>query len=136
MVDFNRKPSRPPQTMTPVAINFVGEQDGLPERDLKLEIVRLFQAAQKVERAYLARADYGDGTGIHVVLCVKAVEDLPRLVSKVGFIFSSIFGSHEHLDILFIREDQELRLRQVCTSFYERVMLGKQLVRRPWWKFW
>jgi hypothetical protein len=34
------------------------------------------------------------------------------LVDLVGAAFASIFGAHEHLDMLFIRDDQEKAIRE------------------------
>jgi hypothetical protein len=33
-----------------------------------------------------------------------------------------MFGSHEHLDTLSIREEQEVDLRRVCSPFYQKAM--------------
>jgi hypothetical protein len=118
---LKRKNSRPPEKVTPPVIRFIGEQDGSPERDLKARFIKFFREKPTVQRAYLARTDYGDATGANVALCVKssAGEDM-GLVSDVSAIFAEMFGSHEHLDVLFIRHDQEQQLRVVCTPFYER----------------
>ena len=118
---FKRRNSRPAEKLTPPVIKFLGEQDGSPERDLKSRFINLFREKPTIQRAYLARADYGDATGANVALCVKssASEDM-ALVSGVSAIFAEMFGIHEHLDVLFVREDQEQQLRAVCTPFYER----------------
>jgi hypothetical protein len=113
--------SRTPQQLTPHAIRFVGEQDGSPERELKARLVDLFSDKPTVERAYLARTDYGDTTGMHVALCVVSSSGEDKsLVSSVSGIFADMFGTHEHLDVLFIRDDQEQQLRAVCRPFYKR----------------
>jgi hypothetical protein len=118
---FKRKHSRPAEEVKPPVTKFVGEQDGSPERDLKARFVKLFREDSTVQRAYLARTDYGDATSVNVALCLKSSigEDM-LLVSSVSAIFAEMFGSHEHLDVLFIRDDQEQQLRVVCTPFYER----------------
>lgn len=107
--------------MTPPIIKFVGEQDGSPECDLKARLIELFRDKPQVERAYLARADYGDATGVDVTLCViSSVGEDTVLVSQVSDIFGDMFGTHEHLDVPFIRDDQEQQLRAVCKPFYGR----------------
>jgi hypothetical protein len=118
---IKRKDSRPPEKVTPPVIKFLGEQDGSPERALKFRFINLFREKPIVRRAYLARTDYGDATGANVALCVKssAGEDM-ALVSDVSAIFAEMFGIHEHLDVLFVRDDQEQQLRAVCAPFYER----------------
>jgi len=113
------KRSQVPQWLTPSTTRFVGEQDGPPERDLKASFAEFFASTPVVERAYLARAEHGDGTGVHVTLAIRCScgED-PSLMPKLAKIFASMFGSHEHLDMMFISEDQEQELRVVCTPFY------------------
>lgn len=121
MTWFKRKHSRPLEQVTPPVVKFVGEQDGPPERDLKTRFIKLFRQEHMVQRAYLARADYGDASGVNVALCVNSSvgEDM-SLVSRVSDVFAEMFGSREHLDVLFVRGDQEQQLRVVCTPFYER----------------
>jgi hypothetical protein len=93
--------------MVPI-IKFVGEQDGSSDRDLKARFVELFHREPTVKSAYLARTDYRDTTGVHVALCVKSsIGEYPLFKSKVADIFSAMFGSHEHLDVLFIGDEQE-----------------------------
>jgi hypothetical protein len=106
MTWFKRKHSRPPEQVRPPGIQFIGEQDGPPERDLKTRFIKLFRAEHTVQRAYLARADYGDANGVNVALCVNSSvgEDI-SLVSRVSDIFAEMFGGHEHLDVLFVRDD-------------------------------
>lgn len=118
---FQRKNSRPAEQLRAPVIKFIGEQDGLPERDLKALFVELFREKPTVQGAYLARADYGDATGANVALCVKSsIGEDTALVSAVSAVFGEMFNTHEHLDILFIRDDQEQQLRAVCRPFYER----------------
>jgi SseB protein C-terminal domain len=118
---FKRKNSRPPEKVTLPVIRFLGEQDGSPERDLKARFISLFREKPTVLRAYLARTDYGDATGANVALCLKSsVGEDVALASGVSAIFAEMFGIHEHLDVLFVRDDQEEKLRAVCTAFYER----------------
>jgi hypothetical protein len=111
--------SRPPEQLIRESIRFIGEQDGPTERELKTRFIDLFHGEPTVKRAYLAQADERDGTGIHVVLCVRSSsgEDT-ALVRNLANIFAEMFGSHEHLDILFIREDQEREVQLVCHPFY------------------
>ena len=119
MRSVSHESSRPPQQLTVRVIKFVGEQDGPAERDLKARLVELFQREPTVRSAYLARADYRDATGIHVALCVKSsLDEHVPLKRKVTDIFSALFNTHEHLDVLFIRGDQEEELKQVCAAFY------------------
>jgi hypothetical protein len=119
MLAVSHESLRLPQQLTVRVIKFVGEQDGSAERDLKARLVELFHCEPTVRSAYLARTDYRDATGVHVALCIKSsVGEYVLLKRKVVDIFSAMFGSHEHLDVLFIRGDQEEELQQVCAAFY------------------
>jgi hypothetical protein len=113
------KRSQVPQQLTPPMTRFVGEQDGPSERDLKASFDEFFRSAPMVERAYLARAEHGDGTGVHVTLAIKCScgED-KFLVSKLAKIFATMFGSHEHLDINVRTGRPRAEMRVVCTPFY------------------
>src|SRR6266567_2712918 len=118
---FKKQPPRPRKevTFTALTIQFVGEQDGPPERLLKAQLAELLRSQSAVERAYLARTDYGDATGMHVTLCVKSSLGEDKLLTpKIGDIFVGIFGSHEHLDTLFLLTNQENDLQKVCRPFY------------------
>ena len=116
---FKDRHPKKPQELTHVMTTFIGEQDGPSERDLKARFVEIFREQPVVEHAYLALADHGDGTGVHVTLAIKSSggEDL-SLVRKLQGVFSAMFNSQEHLDMMFIREDQERQLREVCAPFY------------------
>jgi hypothetical protein len=115
----DRKPRLAQKIKVPTT-RFIGEQDGVPERELKARFSELFRQESMVQRAYLARAEHGDGKGIHVTLAVRRSggED-PSLIPKLGQIFAEMFSSHEHLDTMFIRDDEERELRMVCAPFYE-----------------
>jgi hypothetical protein len=65
-------------------------------------------------------AEHGDGRGVHVTLAIRCSsgED-PSLIHRLANIFSSMFGSDEHLDMMFIREDQERQLQAVYKAFYQ-----------------
>ena len=124
---FKKKiPAAQQEVAAPIAkivaptIQFVGEQDGSVERDLKSHFVELFRHESMVKSAYLARAQHSDRTGVHVTLAIRhsGGED-PNLIPKLATIFSSMFSSHEHLDMMFLREDQEQQLRAVCAPFYQ-----------------
>lgn len=115
------KPSRPPEVIRPERINFVGEQAGPVEDDLKSKFREVFIATPTVQSAYLARLSYGDTSDYSVGLCIRSVAgDDQRLQKRLGQIFADVFRSEEHLDILFMQEGQETAIKQVCSPFYER----------------
>ena len=118
---FKNKPYRSPKRLTPRVVRFTGEQDGPAERDLKDRLVELLRGEPIVKRAYLACAEHGDGSGVHITLCLKCsprTEDA-SLSPKLAGIFGSMFSSKEHLDIRFLEDIEEHELRSVCVAFYE-----------------
>lgn len=106
-----------PRVMRVADVQFLGEQDGKPERLSKDRLVESFKQWEEVQRAYLAQVISGDQVG--VALCIKARQGAdPNLVRKVGSIFASIFVGQAHLGILFLTEPQESALMKVCAAFY------------------
>jgi len=55
----------------PVKLQFVGEQDGTLERDLKVRLVTVLQQHETVDFAYLARIQYSDEDTCAVALCLR-----------------------------------------------------------------
>ena len=101
-------------------IRFIGEQDGPIEKILKSKLTDLFRGDEIITKAYLAKVNYGDGAGDSVVLGLRAESGPDEdIVKKVIAIFSSIFNSKDHLDIVFLSKSQEAELVKVCASFYE-----------------
>ncbi|HEY6254063.1 MAG TPA: hypothetical protein VI685_29265, partial [Candidatus Angelobacter sp.] len=72
-----------------------------------------------VQKAYLARVDFGPDSSPGVALCLKA-EDAshPRLVKEIGRVFASLFNSWQHLDIAFIKGRMEQQVSAVCAPFF------------------
>lgn len=120
---FKRKltPSRPPQTFTPARIDFVGEQSGPVEDEIKARFREILVATPAVQSAYLARLSYGESPGYSVAVCIRSSVGVDeRLEKRLAQIFIEMFRRDERLDTLFMREDQEAELRKVCRAFYER----------------
>lgn len=97
----------------------------------------LFQHRKTITKAYLAAVVYGTVNTFTVALCLRAFPSPDRaLVKSINTVFASIFSSAEHLDILFIDHEQEVRLMEICRPFYEassgtksKAELGQQLAR-------
>ncbi len=98
-------------------VRFLREQDGRPERLLKGRLVESFKQGDEVQRAYLAQISSGEQSGVALCLKTRHGPD-PNVVREVGSIFAGIFVKQEHLDILFLNENQESALRNVCAPFY------------------
>jgi hypothetical protein len=108
----------PPQEMQVSEVHFLGEQDGAPESLLKSRLTELFQRDKSVYRAYLARTSLEGQAS--VTLCVKTQFGADRgLAEKIGAIFGMVFNAHEHLDIIFLSEQQERQVKRVCSTFFD-----------------
>jgi hypothetical protein len=104
---------------------FVAEQDGPYERLLKEKLAAAFLSEGFVGRAYLVQADLQDGTGINVVLALRALpwaslHDEQQAAERVGTIFASLFHKDAHVDILFLKDHTEAEVRDVCPPFFDR----------------
>ncbi len=111
-----------PRVLIQTGVKFLYEQDGIPERELKQLLCDMFAKEAGVQRAYLARVGYDDPEPYIVALCLNVVPetDEPLLAKAVSRIFSSMFGTGQHLDIIFLSEEQEGQLMAVCRPFFER----------------
>jgi hypothetical protein len=117
------KSVRWPQEIWVQKLRFLGEQDGPPERELKLKLTRLFEPDERISRAYLAIADLGPGTSPAVILCLRTVMGPDRaLINRILEQFAAQFRTSETLDILFIDSEQEAELAAVCKPFYARTI--------------
>jgi len=113
--------SKPIVTLTVPKVRFLNEQVGPIETTLKERLSKFFSSGGLIRRAYLVRVTYEESekaTSVALALRTSTDRDEPGLADTVGATFASIFGSHEHLDILFVREDQEMAIREVCSAFY------------------
>jgi hypothetical protein len=99
-------------------IEFLGEQDGVPERELKGGLSRLLNADPAIMRAYLAIVRYGD-SGHSIALCLASKRSTNLdLANRIGELFREMFKSDECLDILWVSKVQEQVLANVCKPFY------------------
>jgi hypothetical protein len=102
-------------------IRFLGEQDGPSERILKERLADFFRRDGSVNRAYLARVDFSEGKNASVVLGLRTQFGPDKgMVEKVGAIFGFVFNAKEHLDIMFLTDDQEAELVKACPPFFKR----------------
>lgn len=116
---FKRDPQKHPQKIDVPEVRFVGEQDGLPEREFKERLANFFQRDGSVKSAYLAQVVYHELSPMSVALCLRTqFGPDPGLAEKVGRIFASMFGGHEHLDIVFLNDVQEAELAKKCSRFF------------------
>ena len=99
-------------------IVFLREQDGPSERELELELIELFSSEPRVQRAYLAQAQYGKHGEIGVVLCIRATGRKRAITAAVSTIFERTFRKGLYLDILFVDDRKESEVESVCPCFY------------------
>ncbi len=110
---------RPPQQVNVQTVYFLGEQDGPPEQELKSKLVILFGQLRLVNIAFLAVVRYGDAESPNVALCVRGQPGQNRMFAEsVGRVFALLFGSHEHLDVIWLTPEQETSLAKVCRPFF------------------
>jgi hypothetical protein len=115
----NPKSGKAPELFHISRVTFLGEQDGPAERELESRLIELLRSELRISRAYLARVNYSDPAGDSVALCVRcAPPPCSQIVERVGKIFASIFGAHEHLDVLFLEQNQEAELAKRCRPFF------------------
>ncbi len=114
------KPWKPEGELTVPRVEFVGEQSGPTEDELKTRFVPALQQSPSVASAYLARVSYGESSDQSVALCIRSTAGTDdRLRGRLASIFTAMFCADAHLDIIFIRDDQEQQLKRVCHAFYQ-----------------
>ena len=111
---------KPFDEFTTPHIEFVGEQDGAVERQLKEAIAAALREDAGVAKAYLARVRYDGKTASVVLGLLTDGDDSEPLVTEIGAIFASIFNGKAHLDVLFLSHEQNADIRKVCPAFYAR----------------
>ena len=114
-----RMPSLRTKAHVAGAIRFLGEQDGVPEREFKERVIQLLHANGAVKRGYLARVAYEKVQSPVVALCLLPRKVQLELLREIGTVFASMFGQNEHLDMFFIDRHQEKVLARVCRPFFE-----------------
>lgn len=115
----------PPPNLIESDIEFLAEQDGVPERELKAELLGCLEEIPASQRAYLAVVQYSGKPARSIALCLVAEPGSESsTVPKIGAVFSRMFNPNEYLDIIFISESQELKLLQVCKPFFIRTRTG------------
>ena len=103
-------------------IEFLGEQDGPAERELKARISGALDLFPSVHRAYLARVEFEPGDGVSVALCLAADQPDPAVVRTIQKEFHGLFAQGAFLDILFVSAEQESDVARVCSAFYEQAV--------------
>ncbi len=106
-------------------IQFLCEQNGLPEKDLKKEFVTLFKKDIKVLRAYLVRITFDSKNDYLVALCIfldsttslNHKQVIPR-IKEISKICQKMLPQEIHLEIIFLDKETETKVLEVCSPFY------------------
>jgi hypothetical protein len=103
-------------------VEFLGEQDGAPERELKTALVPLLSSRPAIHRAYLARVGFQPAAATSIALCLDGADSDSTLIPAIHAQFRVIFSADAFVDILFLSRDQSLDVARVCSPFYSRAI--------------
>ncbi len=99
---------------------FLGEQDGAPEQDLKAALISCLAKSKEVKAAYLTRISLIETPGSKVALCIYPRIDSPdAMLQCIGATFGKLFSTVEHLDILFLEDQQLIEANKVAQPFFQ-----------------
>jgi len=114
---------RPARVLRPERIQFIGAQDGEPERELAASLGAVFEEQGTVGKAYLVRVRYDDTAETSVALCLaSATPTDARLLGEIRKVFANLFTSESHLDLLFVSSGDVARLERAAAPFYTRTL--------------
>ena len=100
-------------------IQFLCEQNGEAECEFKSAIFSFFHGKINKVRAYLAKVVYeNEKNQFNIALCFRSESNQQFLLENSTRIFKNIFGVNQHLDIIFLDEVEEKKLREVSCPFY------------------
>ncbi|MBL8823270.1 MAG: hypothetical protein JNJ77_11825 [Planctomycetia bacterium] len=104
-------------------VRFLGPQEGVAETVFTSKIAHLFSKHSIKCRAYLARVDYDDGSGVNIALCIFLGEstDSNLVEELIGITFSNMFNSNEHLDTYMITKERDQELHEMADPFYDNI---------------
>jgi len=112
--------SESPEIHVQPDVQFLGEQDGHVEQDIKARWTPILAKSPFVQRAYLAIVSYDQASTYQPALCIRHSRGDDRaLVDALSEPYRQIFNSSQALDIMFLRPEQEAQVKSVCRAFYE-----------------
>jgi hypothetical protein len=98
-------------------VNFLGEQDGDPERMLKAALSTRFRELKTVERAYLVKVRYSSTGPADVALALIAAGGNDAVIRSVQETFA-LFNMSQHLDITFLKPPECGNISSLCRPFF------------------
>ena len=110
---------RTPELRREPRLEFLGEQDGPNERELKAALIRVLDEVGSVEMAYLARVGFHPAAPPSVALCVRASAGVEHaIVRRVNEVTYEMLPRDAFLDVVFLSLEQHQELASVCIRFY------------------
>jgi hypothetical protein len=101
-------------------VYFIGQQDGLIEIEFTSQVSVFLEDSGTRATAYLCRLHYGTPDQVSVAVCIASPDgEQMGVVNGISSIFQKMFGQHEHLDIIFVDNDQQSSISDVCEPFYQ-----------------
>jgi len=104
--------------MRALNVEILGDQDGIPERELKARLSELFAGNANIASAYLSRIRYPGDPDPVVALCIRGSGTQSEMADRVQEVFRQMFATDQSLDIMFVDHSFERRLRASCIPFY------------------
>ncbi len=101
-------------------VEFLGEQDGPPERELKAQVISILERFPSVRRAYLARVGYQPDGQTAVAICMYSDHPNVAVARAIGDAFRALFAKESFVDMFFMSAEQDVDAARVCRPFYSR----------------
>jgi hypothetical protein len=103
-------------------IQFLGEQSGEIEDELKSLWIPVLASNDAVRQAYLAMVSYDLGITYQPALCIcYAQKEDSSLINALSKPFQQRFRNDVALDIIFLKPEQISQIWSVCEPFYDLV---------------
>jgi hypothetical protein len=111
-------PGRPFDILHMPSVEFIAEQKGSFENQIKDSLVPVLKMHSQIHRAYLVAVRYAEGnTG--VALCIESETGASeQIVKDVANTFRKNAGPNVVLDIIFLTDEQRPRVRNLAQAFY------------------
>jgi hypothetical protein len=110
--------SGPIDTLRVPIVDFIAEQVGPFEQQIKEALLPVLKRHPDIRRAYLVAVLY-DRKQKSVALCLESqAGPNERVVKEVSEVFKEKGGRDLYLDIIFLSDEQRTRVKNVAQAFY------------------
>ena len=107
------------------SIYFLGEKDGESEREIKNIWTKLLAKLDGVNEAYLPVISLNESREASPALCLypypKSEKEKKIVLHTLGEAFVKIFHGSQHLDMLFLSEEERKSCLKKCRPFYKKI---------------